>query len=359
MTGKDRITPDPTDRRTAELMARARKALAYGGFDGVVHRPLHDADGRPFPQFVERAEGYRLIDTAGRSCIDWVSGHGSVLLGYRHPDVEAAIRAQLDAGPTLSLMHPVEVEVAERILDMVPCAELVAFGKNGSDAVNAAVRLCRAATGRDIILQHGFHGFHEWYACLSPEVKGIPAVFRQFVHSFAFNELDALEDLFERFSGRVAGVVMEPVSTYLPDAGYLEGVHELCRKNGALLVFDEIVTAFRLAVGGAQEFFGVMPDLACLGKGMANGMPLSAITGRREYMQHLPGVGFGMTFRGETLSLAAARAVLNVLQREPVVKHLAAIGRTMRIAFHKACHEIGGARRADRTRRGHDIRIPG
>lgn len=341
MSTKDPIPIDPAVHRTGELMTRSRQCLAYGGMDGIVQRPLCDVDGGTFPQFAGRAEGCELLDTTGKSCIDWVNGYGSSLLGYRHPEVEAAIREQLTGGPTLTLMHPIEVEVAERIIEMVPCAEMVGFGKNGSDAVNAAVRLCRAVTGREIMLQHGFHGFHEWYTCLFPEVKGIPTVFRQLVHPFSYNELVALEELFQRFSGRVAGVVMEPVSTHLPEAGYLEGVRELCRKNGALLVFDEILTAFRLANGGAQEFFGVVPDLACLGKGMANGMPLSAIVGKREYMQYLPSVGYGMTFRGETLSLAAARAVLDVLKREPVVEHLAAIGRKMRTAFHQACDEIG------------------
>ena len=152
-----------------------------------------------------------------------------MLLGYRHPEVEEAIRAQLEAGPMLSLAHPVEVEVAEMLMEMVPCAEMVAFGKNGSDVTTAAVRVARAATGRDLVLQCGFHGFHDWYTCQyrTKNVHGIPKALRAFVHEFPYNDLDALEWLFMRYPDEVAAVVMEPVNIVLPEPGYLEGVREL------------------------------------------------------------------------------------------------------------------------------------
>ena len=146
------------------------------------------------------------------------------------------------------------------------------------------------------------------------------------MHAFPYNDLAALTALFNRFAGDVAAVVMEPVNVQLPEPGYLEGVVELAHEHGTLVVFDEMVTGFRLANGGAQEFFGVTPDLACFGKGLANGMPLSAVVGKRDLMSHLRSVAYGMTFRGETLSLAAANAVLHTFDTEPVPVRLAAIG---------------------------------
>jgi hypothetical protein len=193
------------------------------------------------------------------------------------------------------------------------------------------------------VLQWGFHGFHDWYTCRyrAKNTKGIPTVLRAFIHSFEYNDLGSLEWLFQRYPEEVAAVIMEPVTNVLPDRGYLEAVRDLAHANGALLIFDELVTGFRLANGGAQEHFGVVPDLACFGKAIANGMPLAAIVGKRQYMEQLPHVAWGMTYRGETLSLAAARAVLQTLQREPVSEHLAAIGSRVREGFRRACDERG------------------
>ena len=326
---------------TVELMSQARRVLAYGGLDGVVQRPMFDHDGGTFPHFAVAADGCRVTDSVGQSYIDWMNGWGPVLLGYNNPHVTEAIKQQVSAGPTLSLMHPLEVEVAQLLVDMVPCAEMVAFGKNGSDAINASLRIARAATKRNMILQCGFHGFHEWYTCLHPNVEGMPAGLREQVEPFPYNDLDALTGLLEKHQGNVAAVIMEPVNLTMPHEGYLEGVRELTLAHGCLLIFDEVVTAFRLANGGAQEFFGISPDLACVGKGMANGMPLSAVVGKRIYMQVLPGCGFGMTFRGETFSLAAAKAVLELLQREPVCKRLAAVGRKLRERLAKLATKTG------------------
>ena len=323
------------------LWEEARELLAYAGQHRVLLRSLYRGEEGVFPRFAVRAEGCEITDESGRTFIDWASAWGPVILGYRHPAVEEAIRAQLEAGPTLSLMHPVEVDVARALTEMVPCAEMAAFGKNGSDVVTAAVRIARATTGREMILQHGFHGFHDWYTCMYENVAGTPQVLRSLVEPFPYDDLEALEHLFERFSGQVAAVVMEPVNTRIPSPGYLEGVREMAHRHGALLVFDELVTAFRVAPGGAQEMFGVEPDLACLGKAMANGMPLSALVGKREYMRHLPHVAWGMTFRGETLSLAAACATLGVIRDEPVVEHIARVGRQVRAAFASMCAERG------------------
>lgn len=327
----DRGSPDAAVfARTAELLERARSLFAYGGLDGIVERPLLHEDGA-YPQFAASARGAEFTDTCGRSYVDWVNGWGPVILGYRHPEVEAAIRAQFDAGPTLSLMHPLELAVAERLARLVPCAERVAFGKNGSDVVGAAVRLARAVTGRERIAQYGFHGFHDWYVCMLPGVRGVPQSTRELVTTFPYGDLGALERLLAKRD--VAAVVMEPVREVWPPSGYLEGVRELCTRHGTLLVFDEIVTAFRIAKGGAQELFRVVPDLACVGKAMANGLPLSALVGKSEFMRVLPETGFGMTFRGETFSLAAANATLAVIERDDVPAALGRSGERARTGF--------------------------
>ena len=326
---------------TARLIGRARKLLAYGGLDGVLQRPLLDHDGNPFPHFAVSAEGCRIVDSTGRQLIDWVNGWGPVLLGYRNSEVEQAIADQLKAGPTLSLMNPVEIQVAELIEELVPCAEMVAFGKNGSDSVTAALRIARAATKRDVILQFGFHGFHEWYTCLHPQVQGLTPGLKEYVDTFEYNDINGLEALFQKYPQRVAAVIMEPVNMWMPEPGYLQALRELTHAHGALLIFDEMVTAFRVAPGGAQELFGVQPDLACLGKGMANGMPLSAVVGARNLMQLLPSCGFGMTFRGETLSLAAAKATLEIIRDQPVCEHLSSIGQQLRTGVDALCEELG------------------
>lgn len=338
------MSQDPRERtgRTRALTEEADRILGYGGFHRLAWQRFYGNEDEAFPRFAVSAHGYELVDPDGRSFIDWVGGGGPVILGYNHPSVDEAIRAQLTAaaGTTLSLMHPVEVEVASLLTEMVPCAEMVAFGKNGSDAVTAAVRIARASTGRDVILHYGGHGFHDWFVS-SLGVPGVPRVLGELVHTFPYNDLDVLAALFDEHTGQVAAIVMEPVNIVPPQPGYLEGVRDLAHEHGALLIFDEMVTAFRLAPGGAQELFGVEPDLAALGKAMGNGMPVSAVVGKREHMRKLPAVAYGMTFRGETVSLAAARAVLRTIRDEAVPEHLARIGEAVRARFERACAEQG------------------
>jgi glutamate-1-semialdehyde aminotransferase len=299
-------------------------------------RPLLFGETGVYPQFIAEAKGCRVVDTTGRVYIDWLVGWGSALLGYGRREIDEAIRKQLGAAPTLSMPSALEVEVAENISGLVPCAEMVGFGKNGSDAVTAAVRLARALTERDVILQFGFHGFHDWFAASDRAIRGIPSSFGGLVHAFPYNDLRALERLFDRHRDQVAAVVMEPFRIELPRNGFLEKVRDLAHRNGALLVFDEMVTGFRVARGGAQEVTGVIPDLACYGKALANGMPLSAFVGSRELMRSADSVGVDMTCRGETLSLAAARAALEIYAGEPIAERVADVGRRVAAGIHEA-----------------------
>ena len=330
---------DDPIRRTELYWGRLERVLVTGRWtptQGVLRHA-----GGAYPLLAQRGQGARLWDTSGCEYIDWMMGWGPVVLGYRHPAVEAAIAAQLAEGPLFSLTHPLEIEVGERIQAMVPCADGVAFGKNGSDVLALAVRLARARTGRELVLHHGYHGFHDWFMAGVPQCEGMPLALRATIRGFPYGDLDALGALLDQNAGRVAAVVMEPAGDFLPPPGYLAGVAELARGHGALLVFDEVVTGFRLARGGAQEAFGVVPDLACVGKALANGMPLSALCGREEFLYTIPRVGYGLTYRGETLSLAAARAALDVIANEPVCEHLARVGEALRAGFAERAQRAG------------------
>jgi glutamate-1-semialdehyde 2,1-aminomutase len=203
---------------------------------------------------------------------------------------------------------------------------MVRFGKNGSDATAGAIRVARAHTGRDHVAVCGYHGWQDWYIGSTARNRGVPQATQALTHQFSYNDIGSLEALFAQLPGQIAAVILEPMNVAWPAPGFLEGVRDLASRHGAVLVFDETITGFRFANGGAQQLFGVTPDLACFGKGLANGYALSAVAGRRDLMMEMEEVFFSFTFGGELLSLAAAKATLLKLQREPVAEHLAARG---------------------------------
>jgi len=271
------------------------------------------------PLFIERGRGSHVWDLDGNEYVDFVNGLLAISLGYGDPDVDRAVRAQLERGVTFSLPHPIEAEVAELIVEAVPCAELVRFGKNGSDATAGAIRIARAATGRDRVAVCGYHGWQDWYIGSTTRDLGVPAATKALTHQFDYNDIASLDALFRAHPGEFAAVILEPMNVAWPRDGFLEEVAAATRAHGALLIFDETITGFRFAMGGAQELFGVTPDLATFGKGVANGYPLSIVAGRRAPMRLMEEVFFSFTFGGEALSLAAAKAVIGKLRREPVV----------------------------------------
>ncbi len=305
-------------------LQRAEKVIPLGSQTFSKSRTQYPHGVSPY--FIQRAQGSRCWDIDGNEYIDFVSSLASVTLGYNHPDVTRAVREQLDSGVIFSLPHPIEAEVAELICEMVPCAERVRFGKNGSDATSGAVRLARAWTSRDRIAVCGYHGWQDWYIGSTARKRGVPKATQDLTHGFPYNDLGALRDLLAAHPGEFAAVVMEPMNVVDPLPGYLTGVKELAHAHGALLIFDETITGFRFSRGGAQELFGVTPDLATFGKGLANGYPVSAVVGRADVMKHMEEVFFSFTFGGEALSLAAALATLRKLRDEPVCDRLAAKG---------------------------------
>ncbi|TXH04028.1 MAG: aminotransferase class III-fold pyridoxal phosphate-dependent enzyme [Nevskiaceae bacterium] len=274
------------------------------------------------PLFLTRGQGSKVWDVDGNRYIDFINGLLAVSLGYGDPDVDAAVTRQLASGVSFSLPHTLEAEVAERIVDRVPCAEQVRFGKNGSDATAGAVRIARAYTGCDRVAVCGYHGWQDWYIGSTTRDLGVPAATKELTHKFVYNDIDSLQRLFDEHPGQFAAVIMEPMNVVWPAPGFLEAVRDRAHAHGALLIFDETITGFRYARGGAQELFGITPDLATFGKGVANGFPLSIVVGRREYMKLMEEIFFSFTFGGEALSLAATRAVLDKMDSHGVLQSI-------------------------------------
>ncbi len=305
-------------------LARARQTIPLGAqtFSKSITQYPHGVS----PYFAERAKGGHLWDVDGNEYIDFINSLAAVTLGYCDPDVDAAVLAQQKSGTIFSLSHRLEAEVAERIIDMVPSAEMVRYGKNGSDATSGAIRIARAFTGRDHVLTCGYHGWQDWSIGATARNKGVPRAVQALTHTFPYNDLAAFAAKLEEHAGEIACVILEPMNVTAPAPGYLAELKRLTHAAGAVLVFDETITGFRYARGGAQEMFGVTPDLTTLGKGVANGYPLSVVCGRREVMMEMEEVFFSFTMGGEALSLAAAKATLEKIEREPVLQTIRATG---------------------------------
>ncbi len=293
------------------------------------------------PVFLKRGEGCRAWDVDENEYIDYVQGLLPNILGYAHDDVNAAVAVQLAEGHSFSLPHPIEVELAERLTRLIPCAEMVRFGKNGSDATSGAIRAARAFTGRERIACCGYHGWQDWYIGSTTRSAGVPAAVRQLTHPFPFNDLAALERLLNEHHGEFAAVILEPLNFVEPAPGFLAGVQELAHKHGALLIFDEICSGFHFGLGGAQKLFGVTPDLACFGKAMGNGFPISCVLGRADVMRIFSEIFFSFTFAGEVASMAACMKVLDILEETDALARIEANGRTLQDGLNTMARAAG------------------
>jgi glutamate-1-semialdehyde aminotransferase len=280
-----------------------------------------------YPKYLVRGRGCRVTDADGNQYIDYPMALGAILLGHAYPKVADAVARQAREGTLFTLMHPLEVEVAERLCGLVPCAEMARFMKNGSDATTAAVRLARAYTGRSRVAYCGYHGWQDWFAGTTPRAAGVPAALPALLRPFAYNRIETLEAVLAEHPGEYAAVILEHGGEE-PEDGFLARVRDLAHRHGAVFIWDEIVTGLRWAAGGAQEFYGVTPDLACFGKALGNGLPIAAVVGTKALMAEFERVFVSMTFGGDVLALAAARAVLDEVVRRPVVAHLWELGTT-------------------------------
>jgi glutamate-1-semialdehyde 2,1-aminomutase len=331
---KLKLLPEKTFslQRSEQLFEQAKRYLPAGASSNVrVH--MHD----PFPIMFQKGEGPRVCDVDGNSYIDYLMSYGALILGHKHPNVIAGIEKQLQNGILFGTTTELEIEVAKLVTSIVPCAELVSFANSGTEATMEAVRIARAATGKDKILKFEghYHGHHD-YVLFSvdspspvsglessphklPYFPGIPDEVSKTVIVAPWNNPTALERILKKNQNDVAAVITEPVmgsqGVIPPEKDYLKQLRELTIKYDSLLIFDEVLTGFRLAKGGAQEFYGVKPDLACFAKALGGGAPIAAVAGSRDLLGLIgPGrVGFGGTYNAHPLALAASKATLETL----------------------------------------------
>ncbi|MEK7463285.1 MAG: aminotransferase class III-fold pyridoxal phosphate-dependent enzyme [Patescibacteria group bacterium] len=280
------------------------------------------------PPVIDRAKGAYLWDKDGDKYLDLMLALGPMVFGYVNKRIDKKAKEQIDKGTIFSLPSEKELELAKLLKEVVPCAEMSRFVLNGNDATSGAIRLARHITKRDHIAKCGYHGWQDWsIGTKSGRNAGVPELVKTLTHEFTYNDPESLKKIFEKYPNQIAVVILEPASSEKPKNGFLKKIKEIAKNNGAILVFDEMVTGFRWALGGAQEYFGVIPDIACFGKAISNGYPLAAICGKAEYMKSMDEVFVSMTFGGFIPSLAAAIETINMMKE---------LGNV-----HKYMHELG------------------
>ncbi len=334
--------------KSRELRERMHRAVPGGA-----HTYAKGDDQYPeeAPALIERGAGSHVWDVDGNEFIEYGAGLRAVTLGHGFPEVVEAAAGAMRRGVNFVRPAPIELEMAEKVLSIVPGAEMVKFAKNGSDVTTAAVKLARAHTGRDLVAvcaDHPFFSTDDWFIGTTPMDAGIPAAISALTVKFRYNDLQSLEQLFGSHPGRIACVVMEAATSVPPQDGYLSRAIDLCHAQGALFVLDEMITGFRWHLGGAQAYYGIRPDLSTFGKGIANGFALSALAGRREIMER-GGLRHGKervfllstTHGAETHALAAGLATIGVYQRRDVIGHMRRTGEALREGIERVARQLG------------------
>jgi len=300
-------------------------------------------DNKPIPSrppFIKRARGCRLWDLDDKEYIDFRASLGPITLGHCYREIDDAVRREMDNGFLFSMASPREAEAAEAILQTLNWPDKIRFMKTGADTNASCLRLARSLTGRDHMLTSGYHGYQDWFALEWPN-PGIPACLHDYVHEIPYGDLDAVERVFDQVGEQLAAAIIVPVEWHLePSRAYLETLRRKCDQYGTVLIFDEVLTGFRLAPGGAPEYFGVIPDMSAYAKGISNGYPLSAYAGKAKFMDTLDQTIITTTYAGETLSLAAAIKVMEILNREPVFESTFNLGNRLRHGFDSIFHEF-------------------
>jgi glutamate-1-semialdehyde 2,1-aminomutase len=334
--------------RSKELQERLRRVVPGG-----CHTYAKGVDQYPelAPGVIARGSGCHVWDVDGNEFIEYGMGLRSVTLGHAYAPVVEAVRDSLALGTNFTRPSLTELECAERFLSIVDGAEMVKFTKDGSTATTAALKLARAYTGRELVgmcAEHPFFSYDDWFICTTTSDAGIPGSYREGLVSFHYNDLESVRRLFEANPGKVAALFLEAARAEEPAEGFLEGVQMLCRKHGALMVLDEMITGFRWHLGGAQKLYGITPDLSTFGKALANGFALSALAGRREIMR----LGsrerdqdqvflLSTTHGAETPALAAAIRTMEIYLQEPVIDRLHAAGERLRAGIEAATRARG------------------
>ncbi len=320
-------------------LERARRTIPWGT---QTFAKRHERDGMDQrPAFIKRAKGCRMWDLDDREFIDYRVALGPIILGYQYEEVDAAVRKQMELGTLFSMSSPIEAVAAEKILSTIGWAEKIRFMKTGADASTCCVRLARSRTKRDHILSVGYHGYHDWFAFPWPN-PGVPESLKQYVHDVDYGDIEEIDRVFSEFGNELAAAITVPIEWHMnPDKAFIQHLRNKCTEYGTALIFDEILTGFRLGKAGAVEYLGIQPDMAAFAKGMANGYPLSAFAGSSEWMDTLNQTVITTTYAGETLSLAAACAVMDVFDKEPVHEYIAKTGKTLRQGFEEIFKETG------------------
>lgn len=330
--------------KSEQLFEEAQK-LIPGGVTSARH-PSKFVLGE-YPIFMNRGKGSHVWDVDGNEYIDWIVSFGPIVLGHCHPQVDEAVRKNLEQGFCFTMVHPVQNELAKELIKVIPCAEMVKFFTGGSDATSAAIRIARVYTGRDKVVRWGYHGWHDWcYGGAGTDretVVGVPQGIKEDILTFTYNDLNSLEQVFEENKDKIACVIMQPyeASKELPKKGFLEGVKRLTHDNGAVLIYDEIRSGFRMAMGGAQEYFGVIPDLTAISKAMANGYPISAVVGKREIMQEAAKTRLSATFFVNSFPMVAALATINELKKKNGIQYMWTIGKKLMRGLTEIIEEEG------------------
>ncbi len=346
--------------KTAEWFERGKRVLVNGVSSAF--RYWGDDD----TIVIDHGQGAHVYDMDGKRYIDYQLGFGPVILGHGHPDVVAAVTDAAKAGTTFAMTTGREIEAAEKVRDAVGYVDALRFTNTGTEATMHAIRLARAATGREVIVKFegAYHGVHDYvmFSTAGAPVgylgsrrspvpwqssSGIPEVIRSLVRTVPFNDLEAMERLLDRDGNRIAALIVEPMLGNFfglqPEPGYLQGLRDLCDRNGCLLIFDEVKTGFRIALGGAEEVFGVTPDLGTYAKSMGNGFPVAAVGGKREVMDLWAegGVTQAGTYSGNTLAAAATSATIDILATGEPFAHVEKVGSALMEGVARICADAG------------------
>ncbi len=310
--------------KSKKLNSRANEIIP-GGTNTNSKRVDILFDKEHFPAYIDRGKNAHVWDIDGNEYIDYIAALAPINIGYNIKRINDKIKEQLKKGILFSLPPANEVALSELLIEKIPCAKMVKILKTGAEATAAAIRAARLQTGKEIVLSSGYHGWHDWWA-VKMGVKGIPECYKNLIYDFPYNDYQTLERLVNKNAGKIATIILTPSEYGIhPKDNFLQKIRKLADDKSIILIFDEIITGFRWAMGGAQEKYGVVPDLSAFGKSMANGMPISVLVGKKELMAPLKDSWITSTFASEALSIAASLETIKIIEEEKIIERLYSI----------------------------------
>ncbi len=347
------MSPYPDVSRSLDLYRQAADLIP--GWTQLISRRADQFAQGVSPIYAQRAKGSRFVDVDENEYIDWVNAVGAVILGHADDVVDHAVKEQIDRGSIYTLNSPLELELAQELIQTIPSAQMVRYTKGGGEACAVAVRIARGATGRDKILFCGYHGWHDWYQAanfgVDPESGefpfagiepiGVPKALADTVFPFVYADLAMLEGLLKAHAGEVAAIIMEPARSELPPPGYLQAVKALAAEHGVILIFDEVSSGWRLAIGGVQAYVGVTPDMTVVAKAMSNGYPMGAVVGSRQVMEPAARMFVSSSYWSDNIGLVAALTTIRELKRRDAQTRFREIGEKLRATLDQAIVDAG------------------